>query len=125
MAGEQVAHDGDPLGCRHIGQPCYPAMRLPVLKDEGAEVRIDCDEDTSFDRCPPQHDGITGITPALPCLNDIVSFCAQPVRQPPTGAPVNKEFHLCATRIASSESLAMIAWAYATHARTSSGSRSG
>lgn len=109
MAGKQVRHDGDPSGCGHIGQPYHPAMRRPLLEDELAEVGIDGHEDATLRGGPLQHSGIARIASALPCLDDVVSFCAQPVRQSPTGTPVNEEPHLCVTRTASSESLAMTA----------------
>ena len=73
------------------------------------EVGIDGDEDTTFPGRPLQDGGITRIAPALPCLDDIVSFLAQPVRQAPAGTSVNEEPHLRATWTASSESLAMTA----------------
>ncbi len=125
MAGEEVGHDGDPLGGGDIRQSYPAAMRRPLLKDESTEVSIDGDEDATVRGCPLQDGVITGVAAALACFDDIVSLRTQPVREPPTGTPVNEEPHLCATRMASSESLAMTAWAYATHARMSSGSRSG
>jgi hypothetical protein len=125
MAREQVCHDGDSSCGGYIGQAYHPAMRCSLLEDELAEVGIDGDENATFHDRPLQHRRITRIAAALPCLDDVVSFCAQPVRQAPTGTPVNEEPHLCVTRTASSESLAMTAWAYATQARMSSASRSG
>lgn len=90
-----------------------------------AEVGVEGHQDPPLAEGPSQESGVAWVGAEFACLDDVVSFLAEPLRQAPAGAAVDQKLQPPATRTASKRSLAIAARAYSRQARMSSGSRSG
>lgn len=125
MFGEDFLHECNTPFRRHIGQTDHPGVRRALAEYKLPEVFIHRHEHAPLSGCPCENHSVAGVRPSLARLDDIMTLLPQPFRETAARAPVDEEFHLPATRTASSVSWAMTACAYAMQARISSGSRSG
>jgi hypothetical protein len=108
---QQPAHECNTRLRPDVGQSNKPGMRMLINEDQQAEILVHRDENASLGGRPGQDGRIAGIGPVRGDFLDIMALAAQPFRKPVAGAGVDQESHSPATRIASSVSRAMTAWA--------------
>jgi hypothetical protein len=111
MSHEEIGHDRNALTSGDVGQPNHSGIWLTLDMDELTEVRVEGHEHTIVTVRQRQERCVTGIETQVSRLHDIVPLLLQPLRNLMTGAPIDQEPQLPAIRTASSESLAMTAWA--------------
>ncbi len=122
---QYLRHQCDARAGRYIGQAHNATVAPAFGEDDSSEVRVDGDQYPAVISGPAQDGGIARVGAALAGLDNVVPFGTQPVRETAAGTAIDEKLHLLAVSIASRESCAMTACAYARQARMSASSRSG
>ena len=99
-----------PLRSRRVGQANDPAMRLAFCENQCSEVFVQRHEHPALGERLGEQLLVARIGAALARFGNVVTFASQPLRERCARASVNQELHP-PTRTASSESLAITAWA--------------
>lgn len=104
-------HQDNALRCSRVRQTNQPRVSDATQIYQLAKIGVDCDQYSIVRSREFQQCCVSRVWAKESGLNDIVSGIAQPLRETATCTPIDKKSHRPSTEIASSESLAMTAWA--------------